>query len=89
MNYKRFILPVKFEFFYHRSAAMLQKKLFITEQKQLFSQTFKKPRRVLCLNFVFRDKNDEFFVLLERIFKGIARAIAAKIGFISAEKALF
>ena len=43
----------------------------------------------VCLNFVFGDKNDQFFVLLKAIFKGIAIAIAAKIDFISAEKVLF
>jgi len=31
----------------------------------------------VCLNFVFVDQNDEFFVLMRHIFKGIATAIAA------------
>ena len=43
----------------------------------------------VCLNFVFGDKNCEFFVLTKYIFEGIAKAIAEKIGFINAEKALF
>ena len=33
----------------------------------------------VCLNFVLRDKNDEFFGLMKHIFKVIAKAIAAKI----------
>ena len=89
MNYKQFILPVKFEFFYHRSAAMPQKKLLFTEQKQPFSTTFKKSRQLLCLNFVFGDKKCEIFVLTQYFFEGIAKAIAEKITKVSAEKALF
>jgi len=38
----------------------------------------------VCLNFVFKGKNDGFFVLMKHIFKGIAKAIAAKIAKISA-----
>ncbi|HAS43108.1 MAG TPA: hypothetical protein DCS93_21690 [Microscillaceae bacterium] len=37
-----------------------------------------------CLNVVFEVKNDEFFGLMQHIFKGIARAIAAKIAKIRA-----
>ena len=38
----------------------------------------------VCLNFVFEGKNGGFFVLMKHIFKGIAKAIAAKIAKISA-----
>jgi len=31
----------------------------------------------VCLNFVSEYKNDGFFVLMNHIFKGIAKAIAA------------
>ena len=43
----------------------------------------------VCLNFIFGDQNDEFFVLMKYIFKGIAKAIDAKITKISAEKTHF
>ena len=43
----------------------------------------------VCLNFIFGDQNDDFFVMMKYIFKRIAKAIDAKITKISAKKAHF